>query len=48
MVKVRAVTLVLFYISACYPVYVLKVAAIEYILLVSNYMVLATCIWALK
>lgn len=48
MVKVRAVTLVLFYISACCPVYVLKVAAVEYILLVSNYMVLATCIWALK
>lgn len=29
MVKVRAVTLVLFYISSCSPVYVLKVAAIE-------------------
>lgn len=42
MVKVRAGALVLFYISACSPVYVLKVAAIEYILFVSNYMVLAT------
>lgn len=42
MVKVRAVALVLVYITACSAVYVLKVAAIEYILFVSNHTVLAT------